>query len=75
LIYAVSPVFRLLKFWVADGFNVFGVDAVPSFVLAFRRNLPNTPVACEAVQDSRFFDRTFDAALAWGLMFLLSRDD
>jgi SAM-dependent methyltransferase len=60
---------------VAEGLTAFGVDAAPSFVEAFRRNLPNTPVACEAVQDSRFFDRTFDAVLAWGLMFLLSAED
>jgi SAM-dependent methyltransferase len=57
---------------VAEGLNVFGVDAAPSLVRAFRRNLPNTPVACEAVQDSRFFDRTFDGVLAWSLIFLLS---
>jgi len=60
---------------VAEGLSVHGVDAAPSFVQAFRRNLPNTPVACEAVQDSRFFDRTFDGVLAWGLIFLLSPDD
>jgi SAM-dependent methyltransferase len=60
---------------VAEGLQVFGVDASPSFVEAFKRNLPNTLVACEAVQDSRFFDRTFDGVLAWGLMFLLSPDD
>jgi O-methyltransferase involved in polyketide biosynthesis len=32
-------------------------------------------VVCEAVQDSGFFDRTFDAVLAWGLIFLLSPED
>ncbi|HET9741115.1 MAG TPA: class I SAM-dependent methyltransferase [Terriglobales bacterium] len=26
---------------------------------------------CEAVEDSTFFNRTFDAVIAWGLMFLL----
>jgi len=60
---------------VAEGLQVYGVDAAPSFVEAFRRNLPNTPVACEAIQDSKFFDRTFDGVLAWGLMFLLSPED
>jgi SAM-dependent methyltransferase len=55
--------------------EVYGVDAAPSFVEAFRHNLPNTPVICEAVQESRFFDRTFDGVLAWGLMFLLSPED
>lgn len=70
-----GPGFPISEVLVAEGLNVFAVDAAPSFVEAFRRNLPNTPVVCEAVQDSRFFDRTFDAVLAWGLMFLLSAED
>lgn len=70
-----GPGFPITEVLVAEGLSVFGVDAAPSFVEAFRRNLPDTPVACEAVQDSRFFDRTFDAVLAWGLMFLLSWED
>jgi SAM-dependent methyltransferase len=67
-----SPITEVL---VAERLNVFAVDAAPSFVRAFRRNLPNTPVVCEPVQDSRFFGRTFEGALAWGLMFLLSPED
>jgi SAM-dependent methyltransferase len=70
-----GPGFPITEILVAEGLNVFGVDAAPSFVEAFRRNLPNTPVICEAVQDSAFFGRTFDAVLAWGLIFLLSPDD
>ena len=60
---------------VTEGLDVYAVDASPSFVDAFRRNLPEIPIACEAVQDSRFFGRQFDAVLAWGLMFLLSAED
>lgn len=67
--------FPITQVLVAEGLNVFGVDAAPSFVEAFRRNFPDTPVACEAVQDSRFFDRTFDGVLAWGPMFLLSAEE
>ena len=70
-----GPGFPITEVLVAEGLNVFAIDAAPSFVQAFRRNLPNTPVVCEAVQDSRFFDRTFDAVLAWGLIFLLSAED
>jgi len=70
-----GPGFPITEVLVAEGLNVYGVDAAPSFVEAFRRNLPNTPVDCEAAQDSRFFDRTFDGVLAWGLMFLLSSED
>jgi SAM-dependent methyltransferase len=70
-----GPGLPITEVLVAEGLNAFGVDTAPSFVQAFRRNLPNTPVVCEAVQDSSFFDRTFDAVLAWGLMFLLSVED
>jgi SAM-dependent methyltransferase len=70
-----GPGFPISEILVAEGLSVFGVDAAPSFVAAFQRNLPNIPVACEAVQDSKFFGRTFDSVLAWGLIFLLSADD
>jgi SAM-dependent methyltransferase len=70
-----GPGFPITEVLVAEGFSVFGVDAAPTFVEAFRRNLPITPVVCEAVQDSKFFDRTFDGVLAWGLIFLLSVED
>jgi SAM-dependent methyltransferase len=70
-----GPGFPITEVLAAEGLNVFGVDAAPSFVQAFRRNLPNTPVVCEAVQDSTFFDRSFDGVLAWGLIFLLSPED
>ena len=70
-----GPGFPITEVLIAEGLNVFGVDAAPSFVQAFRRNLPNIPIVCEAVQDSRFFDRTFDGVLAWGLIFLLSPED
>ena len=70
-----GPGFPITEILVVEGLNVFAVDAAPSFVEAFRKNLPDIPVACEAVQDSKFFDRTFDGVLAWGLMFLLSAED
>lgn len=70
-----GPGFPITEVLISEGLNTFGVDAAPSFVQSFRSNLPDTPVVCEAVQESRFFDRTFDGALAWGLMFLLSPED
>src|ERR1700723_1137108 len=70
-----GPGFPITAALVDEGLHVFGVDAAPSFVAAFQRNLPGTPIICEAVQESRFFDRTFDAVLAWGLMFLLRSED
>ena len=70
-----GPGLPITEVLVAQGLNVYGVDAAPSLVEAFRRNLPNTPVVCEAVQNSTFFNRTFDGALAWGIIFLLSPED
>jgi SAM-dependent methyltransferase len=59
---------------INDGYAVYGIDASPSMVSAFHLNFPQVPVACEAAEDSRFFDRSFDGILAWGLMFLLPAD-
>ncbi len=70
-----GPGFPITVILVEEGLHVFAVDAAPSFVAAFQRNLPDTPILCEAVQDSRFFNRTFDAVLAIGLIFLLKVED
>ena len=56
------------------GFQVFGVDASPSMVAAFRANFPSVPVECAAAEDSTFFGRTFDAVVSWGLFFLLDQE-
>jgi SAM-dependent methyltransferase len=63
--------FPITKVLVDEGLTVYGVDASPTLVAAFRRHLPGVAVACEAVEVSRFFDRLFDAILSWGLWFLL----
>lgn len=60
-----GPGFPITEVLVAEGLHVFNVDAAPSFVQAFGCDLPNIPVVCEAVQDTRFFDRTFDGVLTW----------
>ena len=43
-------------------------------VAAFKRRFPGVAVACEPAERSRFFDRTFDGALAIGLIFLLPEE-
>lgn len=70
-----GPGYPITTILVNEGLQVFGVDAAPSFVAAFQRNLPGTLVICEAVQESRLFDRAFEAALAWGLVFLLKVEE
>lgn len=68
---AGAPVSTTLR---DEGFAVHGVDASPTLVAAWRRALPGAPVACEAVEESTFFGRSFDAAVAVGLLFLLPAD-
>lgn len=62
------PITRVL---VDEGLTVYGIDGAPTLVAAFRRHLPGVAVACESVEASSFFGRSFDAVLAWGLWFLL----
>jgi SAM-dependent methyltransferase len=65
----------ITKVLLDEGLSVYAVDAAPTLVAAFRRNFPEIPVVCESVEDSLFFERTFDAVLAWGLIFLLAADE
>ena len=59
---------------IERGFHVYGVDASPTLVTAFRARFPGVPIECATVEDSDFFGRTFDAVLAWGLFFLLDEE-
>jgi SAM-dependent methyltransferase len=60
---------------LTEGFALFAIDAAPTLLAAFRRRFPDVPTACEAAQHSAFFHRRFDAAIAIGLLFLLSAED
>ncbi|MEO0608685.1 MAG: class I SAM-dependent methyltransferase, partial [Pseudomonadota bacterium] len=44
----------------------------PTLAAELKRRFPDVEVACEPVQDSDFFERTYPAALAIGLMFLFA---
>jgi 2-polyprenyl-3-methyl-5-hydroxy-6-metoxy-1,4-benzoquinol methylase len=57
-----------------QGYGVWGIDASPSLVEAFRRRFPDAQVVCEPVEESDFFGRTYDGIVAIGLMFLLQPD-
>jgi 2-polyprenyl-3-methyl-5-hydroxy-6-metoxy-1,4-benzoquinol methylase len=59
---------------IDQGLIVYGVDASPSLVAAFRQRWPDTPVECEAAEEAQFLCQQFDGVLAWGLLFLLSAD-
>lgn len=58
-----------------QGLDLHAIDASPTLVAEFRSRFPGIPVRCERVQESGFFDRTFEGAIAVGLIFLLSEAD
>jgi cyclopropane fatty-acyl-phospholipid synthase-like methyltransferase len=62
----------ITKILLDSGLNAYGVDASPKMVASFQHNFPNVPVACEPVERSLFFNRTFEGIISVGMMFLLS---
>jgi 2-polyprenyl-3-methyl-5-hydroxy-6-metoxy-1,4-benzoquinol methylase len=64
----------LARALINDGLAVHAIDASPTMVAAFRQRFPDAPVICEAVEESSFFNRSFDGVLAWGLLFLLPEE-
>jgi len=62
------PVSQVL---IDEGFEVAGIDASANMIEAIRELFPNSLAKCEAVEDSDFFDRTFEGIVCVGLMFLL----
>jgi SAM-dependent methyltransferase len=61
----------ITKALIDAGHTVFAVDASPTMVRALASRFPQVTVACESIERSTFFNRTFDAAVAWGVVFLL----
>jgi SAM-dependent methyltransferase len=65
------PVTKIL---LDSGLIPYAVDASPKMIAAFQQNFPDVPVACEPVERSSFFDRSFDGIICVGLMFLLAEE-
>jgi SAM-dependent methyltransferase len=54
--------------------TLYAVDASPTLLRAFRERFPNVQTECAAAEESSYFDRWFDGAIAVGLIFLLPED-
>jgi ubiquinone/menaquinone biosynthesis C-methylase UbiE len=57
------------------GCRVVGLDSARRMLTRFRTNLPTTSVVRGIVQQCAFLDGSFDAAIAWGVLFHLTRRD
>jgi SAM-dependent methyltransferase len=64
----------MTRIFIERGFKVYGVDAAPAMIAAFKARFPGVPVECAAAEESDFFGRTFDAVVSWGLFFLLEEE-
>lgn len=66
------PITRVLQ---AAGLELWAVDSSPTLVAEFTSRFPAIPVQCARVQESDFFGRKYEGAIAIGLLFLLSEVD
>ncbi len=63
------------KFLIGSGFELFAIDSSEKIVARFHGAFPHVPVQCARIQDSDFFRTSFDAIVAWGVLFHLAPSD
>ena len=66
------PITRCL---LEAGHRVVGIDTSGVMLSRLRRNMPGTPAVRAAVQHCPFANATFDAAVAWGVLFHLPQPE
>jgi len=54
------------------GHHIVGLDSSAAMLDRFRGNLPRTPAVRAIVEYAPFADASFDAAIAWGMLFHLT---
>jgi len=54
---------------------LWAIDSSETMLNTFKERFPEVTTACESVQEGTFFNRQFDAAIAIGLIFLLTEND
>ncbi len=60
------------RFLLDRGFHPLGLDSSVEMLARYRASFPELPTRCERVQDARFDGASFDAVVAWGLLFHLT---
>jgi cyclopropane fatty-acyl-phospholipid synthase-like methyltransferase len=63
------------RFLLQEGFYVVALDSSPEMITRYRATFPSVPTQCERVQDAHFAAHSFDAVVAWGVLFHLSEAD
>jgi len=65
----------LSEYLINAGFDLHVIDSSATMIEKFRENFPDVPYQNVTIQDSDFFNTSFDAVIAWGVLFHLSRAD
>jgi cyclopropane fatty-acyl-phospholipid synthase-like methyltransferase len=60
---------------IERGLKVCAIDSSARMIASFRKNFPDVKTECARLQESNMFDRSFNAIVAWGVLFHLSADD
>jgi SAM-dependent methyltransferase len=63
------------QFLLQRGFHLYGLDSSAEMIARYRINFPRVPTRCEPVQDAHFDEASFDAVVAWGVLFHLGESD
>ena len=66
------PVSRLLR---ERGLDLTAIDSSSAMVERYRARFPEVPTQRVRAQDARFARASFDAVVAWGVLFHLSEED
>jgi SAM-dependent methyltransferase len=67
--------YPITKVLADAGLQLWALDSSPTLVSEFHSRFPTIPVQCARVQESDFFGREYQGAVAVGLLFLLSEPD
>ncbi|NOK07963.1 class I SAM-dependent DNA methyltransferase [Corallococcus exercitus] len=66
------PLTRVL---LEHGCQVTGVDSSRELLARFQANFPHVPVLCASILSCELQAQTFDAAIAWGVLFHLRHEE
>lgn len=83
---SLSPHAKILDLGCGDGipisqylfrekFDLVGLDSSQEMIKRYRAHLPTVPARCERAQEATFKRGSFDAVVAWGVLFHLSETD
>jgi len=61
----------LSRFLLREGVDLTALDSSPEMVERYRAHFPGVPTQCVRVHDARFAPESFDAVVAWGVLFHL----